>query len=81
MTFFEVEYTSDDYYDCYPHKIGIYPTFEKAMQKATELVNGEYPPAEIDIWQWELKKDEYVKIKNWNKSEFDADFKEVKVDE
>ncbi|KIN46822.1 hypothetical protein B4145_2792 [Bacillus subtilis] len=42
------------------------------------MSNGEYPPAEIDIWQWELKKNEYVKIKNWNKHEFDADFKEVK---
>ncbi|TWK23053.1 hypothetical protein CHCC20372_3460 [Bacillus paralicheniformis] len=50
------------------------------MEKARELVNEKYPPAEIDIWQWELKKDEYVTIKNWNKSEFDADFKEVNVD-
>ncbi|CAF1772398.1 hypothetical protein NRS6084_03889 [Bacillus subtilis] len=77
MTFFEVEYTSDDYYDCYPHKVGIYPTFEKAMEKATELSNGEYPPAEIDIWQWELVKNEYKTTRNWHKNRHDDAFKEV----
>ncbi|KIN49128.1 hypothetical protein JS609_02801 [Bacillus subtilis] len=77
MTFFEVEYTSDDYYDCYPHKVGIYPTFEKAMEKAIALSNGENPPAEIDIWQWELAKNEYNTTRNWHKNRHEDDFKEV----